>query len=124
MKDASPPPRLCAAFWGAVVVLGLIHVVASSHAVRPDTISYLDLADAAGQGDWSVLLNLYWSPLYPFLLSLVLRLAKPSAWWEFTLVHVADLLIFFVAAACFGYFLRALVRYTRRRAAADSVSRP
>jgi hypothetical protein len=118
MKDASPPPRLRAAFWGAVVVLGLIHVVASGHAMRSDTISYLDMADAAAQGHWKALLNLLWSPLYPLLLSLALRLAKPSAWWEFTLVHVVDLLIFFVAAACFGYFLRALVRYAGRRAAA------
>ena len=58
--------------WGAVVVMGLLQVGAHRNSMNPDGISYLEVG-RAGISGWHGFVNSYWSPLYPFLLSLVLR---------------------------------------------------
>ena len=40
-------------------------------ALNPDGVSYLDLAAAMQQGDWSRFVQGYWSPLFPFLVGLI-----------------------------------------------------
>src|SRR6267154_2786231 len=66
-----PYPRLF--FWGLVLVLGLMNVWARRNDVTPDSISYIEIGWATARGGLHQLVNAYWSPLYPFLLSLVFR---------------------------------------------------
>lgn len=76
----------------------------------PEGITYLDIADAYRRGDWRAALTGLWSPLYSWLLALVMFLFNPSAQWEFTLVHVLNIFIYVFALASFSVFLWELLR--------------
>src|SRR5271167_2870431 len=85
--------------WGVVAALGLLQVCAHRHVMNPDGISYLEIA-RAGISGWHGFVNAYWSPLYPFLISLVLRMFQPSIYWEFTVAHLLNFGIYLAAFAC------------------------
>src|SRR5439155_3392068 len=70
----------------------------------PEGISYLDMADAYRRGDWRAALIGNWSPLYPWLLALIMLFFDPSAKWEFTAVHALNFFIYLVALASFSVF--------------------
>lgn len=76
----------------------------------PEGISYLDIADAWLRGDWRAALTGEWSPLYSWLLAAMMWLVNPSPQWEFTAVHVLNVLIFVAAFTSFSVFLRELLR--------------
>jgi hypothetical protein len=96
--------------WCAATVTGLLQAWAFRHNVRSDGISYLDIASQCAQGNWHSLVNAYWSPLYPFLLSLVFRVLRPSPYWESTVAHFANFGIFILSFVCFEVFLKELIR--------------
>jgi len=70
-----------------------------------DTVAYLDISDAVRDGNWSGLVNGYWSPLYPILLGFAFRLP-----WipqdQFLALHCVDLILFCAQLAAFEFFLR------------------
>ena len=66
------------AFVALVVALGALQCRAWSGAPNADGISYLELAARYAQGDVSAVANGYWSPLYPALLGLAMRVAGAS----------------------------------------------
>ena len=89
---------------------GAIEFWMNRFVMNTDGISYLDLADAFGRHEWKSAINAYWSPLYPFILSLGLTLLKPSSYSEYPAVHLVNLLVFAGAAGAFHYFLSRLIR--------------
>jgi hypothetical protein len=91
------------------IFVGLVESVLKRHTMSPDGISYLDIGDAMFRRDWAMAINAYWSPLYPFLQGLALKLFRPSAYMEFTVVHVVNFLIYLFALACFDLLLQAAV---------------
>lgn len=96
--------------WTVCIVLALLETWSGRYYVDPDGISYLDMSDAFLRHNWHLLINSYWSPLYPFLIGLVTRVAKPSAYWELPLVHAVNFLIFIAALASFEFLLRQVIR--------------
>ena len=99
--------------------LGVVAAFAGRNAINADGISYLDIGDAYARGDWRIALSAYWSPLYSWLLGSALAVLSPSAYWEFPLVHLVNVVLFAVALVCFEVFLRALWDW-RRTAAGPS----
>jgi hypothetical protein len=95
-------------FWFFGVALGLMEAVASRFSMNVDGISYLDLADAYWKGDWNAIVNGYWSPFYPWLLGAAIRALHASMYWEASIVHAVNFLIFLGTMAAFDFFLRAL----------------
>jgi hypothetical protein len=91
----------------AVAALALLQAWASRSSMQSDGISYLDMGDAILRGDFAMALNGYWSPVYPFLLGLALRLFQPDPAWQFPLVHLVNFAIFLFALASLAYWLRA-----------------
>lgn len=89
--------------------MGLVEAIVSRHAMQDDGISYLDMSDAIVRGDWQMAFNGVWSPLYPFLQGAAHRLFNPSAYWQFTVVHGVNFLIFLFALGSFDFLLRAAV---------------
>src|SRR3989344_5107253 len=83
-------------FFYGVVILGLAHAVASRHTMKPDGISYLEIGQRIAQGDWSAAINGYWSPLYSLLLGTAFFIFHPSLYWEATLIHSVNFLIYVV----------------------------
>jgi hypothetical protein len=94
--------------WGAVAALGLLQVWAYRNSMNPDGISYLEIG-RAGIFGWHGFVNAYWSPLYPFLLSLMLRWFGPSPFWEFPATHFLNLAIYLAGYACFEFLVQELL---------------
>jgi hypothetical protein len=69
------------------------------------------------------LVNGYWSPLYPFLLSILFRFLHPSAEWEFAAVHLLNFAVYLGSLASFELFLREfiLMRQSTGEFAEDSL---
>src|SRR5215831_1268569 len=83
----------------------------------PEGISFLDMADAYRRGDWQAALIGKWSPLYPWLLALMMFFFNPSGQWEFTAVHALNFFIYLVTLASFSVFMREFLRLNDEKAA-------
>ena len=116
--------RLRLFFWCLAMVLGALQVWAHRNAVNPDSISYLEMAEAAAQGRWHALVNGYWSPLYPLLLSASFRLFHPGICWEFTFAHMMNLAFWLGDLFCFEIFLEELLAARRTESGRDKGGEP
>jgi hypothetical protein len=106
-EPSSRPPRVF--FWCVAIVVGLIQVWAHRNDVSPDSISYIEIGWATARGGLHQIVNAYWSPLYPFLLSLLFRFLHPSVEWEFAAVHFVNFAVYLASLASFGLFLKELI---------------
>jgi len=97
------------------VVLGAYQAWDTRHAMNADGISYLDMGEAYLRGDWDMAINAYWSPFYSWLLGLAMHILRPSAYWEFPVVHLVNYLIFLNTLLCFHFFLLEWIKYNRYR---------
>jgi hypothetical protein len=93
-------------FWSAALFIGALQTWAHRHDCTPDGISYIELGWAGARSGLAHLVSGYWSPLYPFLLSLEFRIFSPTPRFEFVAVHLLNLLLFIGTIACFELFLK------------------
>lgn len=100
-----------AIFSAAACSLALMKVWQHRYDVSSDGLSYLDMAEAFSRRDWATAANATWSPLYPFLVGLVLALFHPGPATEGPAVQVLNLAIFVLAGAAFAFLFRELERY-------------
>ena len=75
--------------------------------MNPDGVSYVDMASETWKSGPSNLLNGYWSPLYPALLSVAFLPSHPDSGREFAVAHLVNFIIFLAALWSFSFFLRA-----------------
>jgi hypothetical protein len=80
-----------------------------------DGVSYLDMGDAYLRRDWHMAVNAIWSPLYSWLLGAAMKILRPSAYWEFPVVHFVNFVVFLGALASFEFLLSALIDWHRKR---------
>ena len=111
-------------FWFLGVVLGLTEAIASRFNMNVDGISYLDLGSAYLHHNWSAAVNGYWSPLYPWVLVAAMWLTRAPMYWESTLVHVMNWILFLASMAAFEVFLSEVCRSNRMAADADDLVLP
>ena len=112
-----PLRRLEAGYCVLAIVLGFLYLCADPHRlIFPDSMSYLDIAEALRRGDWQAAVNAYWSPLYSWLIALALFIASPSPYWKFALVHLVTFVMYLMALGCFAFFIRELSRAHRTQA--------
>jgi hypothetical protein len=105
----------------AVSFAGLHTLTAArSHSMNPDGISYLDIGDAYFRGDWEMAINTVWSPLYSWILGVVMWLFEPPMRWEFPLVHLVNFFIFLLALSAFEFMWGALRSVNRQQGAMRS----
>lgn len=109
LSGAFPEPSLRFFFWVVAIVLGLLQVWAHLNDVSPDGISYIELAEAAAHNGLHALVNGYWSPLYPLLLSVVFRVFHPALYWESTALHFLNFGLYLANLICFEIFLHELI---------------
>jgi len=107
-------PRLRTFFWGLAIVLGALHVWAHRNDLNPDSVSYIEMAEAAMRTGWHALVNGYWSPLYPAFLSVGFRILHPSMYWEFTVVHLVNFAVYLGDLLCFEFFVKELLAARRK----------
>jgi hypothetical protein len=106
LRDARALARISG--WGIVAALGWLQAWAYRNSMNPDGISYLEIG-RAGISGWHGFVNAYWSPLYPFLLSLVIRWFKPSPFWEFPATHFLNFAIYLAGYVCLEFLIRELL---------------
>jgi hypothetical protein len=94
--------------WLILLVLAGVQAWSARFYVTPDGVSYMDLSDAVLTGHWRELLNGYWSPLYPALIGILRFVLRPSAYWEFGVVHLLNVVLFAVSLLGFEYLVAAL----------------
>lgn len=102
--------------WVAILALAAFQAYAQRFSIGPDGMSYLDLSDAVVNGRWSMLVNLYWSPLYPLLVGVGRVIAGAGPRWEIVTMHAVNFACFVAMFASFEYLLiavNALARSTR-----------
>jgi hypothetical protein len=98
-------------FWLAAIVIAALQVWSHRNDLSPDGISYIELARTSIAFGLPGLVNAYWSPLYPFLISITLRLLHPSMQWEFAAVHLVNFFIYLASFAAFQIFLKELLHF-------------
>jgi hypothetical protein len=64
----------------------------------------MELARAILRHDWAMVVNAYWSALYPWLLAAALGIFKPALRWEFPLAHALSILMYLVCMVAFEFF--------------------
>ena len=106
---ATPKFNLRIFFWGVALTLGLLRVWAHRNDVSPDSISYIEIAWRTTRFGLHEIVNAYWSPLYPFLLSLVFRFFHPPVQWDFTAAHLLNFVVYVASLASFELFLKELI---------------
>jgi hypothetical protein len=109
LAGAPPEPYPRVFFWCVILVLGLMNVWARRNEVTPDSISYIEIGWAAARGGLHQIVNAYWSPLYPFLLSLVFRTFHPKPQWDFTAAHALNFAVYVASLASLELFLKELI---------------
>lgn len=100
--------RIRVGAWAVIVAIAAFQAWANRYAVSPDGISYLDLSDAVVKGRWSELANLYWSPLYPFLVGVARLIGGTGAEREVPVMHALNVAAFLGMFAAFEYSLKSV----------------
>lgn len=104
------------AFWTIVVFFGLLQALSHRNLVDHDGVAYIDIAAKYARGAWSSAINGFYSPLYSWLLAILLYILKSPHSWDSTLLHLVNFAGYVGAYACFEYFLVQLVRNDEREA--------
>jgi hypothetical protein len=108
----SDPPRpdwFPHAVGALIVMLGATaHAVSARHLVTPDSVAYLDLAEALRNGFVGRWVQGYWSPLYPALLAAIDVVADPSRLRMLEILHVVQVLLVAAGAVLLWRMSRAL----------------
>src|SRR5579871_3217672 len=97
--------------WAALIFCAVAQTWWTRHIIFSDGIVYLDIADYYARGDWHNALNEYWSPLYSWILALILKLFHPAPYWHVAMLHVINLLAFCAALAFLELFIGELLQY-------------
>jgi Dolichyl-phosphate-mannose-protein mannosyltransferase len=84
-----------------------------------DAISYLDIANSCVAGHWQALVNGWWSPAFPFLLAICLKIFKPHPFNEALLLHVFAFVSLIAALASFEYFMAVFLEFRQKMARDD-----
>jgi hypothetical protein len=110
-RRETPSGPLRWALRAGVLIAGGLPAFVSRNSMSPDGVSYVDLSDAWLAGDWSRIVNGYWSPAYSALIAGARALFHPGPAKEATVVHLVNFVVFVVCIVCFEYFLAALRRF-------------
>lgn len=86
------------------------NVLTVRHFLSCDGIAYIDIANQCVRGNWHALVNGYWSPGYPAIASIWLRLLHPGMSREILYVHILGWLALIAALFSFRFFLSTLLR--------------
>jgi hypothetical protein len=100
--------------WLLFLACWLIQGMAARQFLDSDGIAYVDIARDCMRGNWHALVNGYWSPGYPALLSFWLKLFRPSAYSEITVVRLFACLSLALDLVCFEYFLEVLPNFRKK----------
>jgi Dolichyl-phosphate-mannose-protein mannosyltransferase len=97
----------------------LAQALAARDFATADAISYLDISYSCLSGNWHALINGWWSPAFPFLLTIWLKIFRPSPFREALVLHVFSFFSLVLALAVFEYFVRVFLTFSKTTVADD-----
>ena len=103
-----------------MVCCWLLKAAAARDFSTADAISYLDIAHSCVAGHWHALVSGWWSPAFPFLLTICLKIFKPDPYHEALLVHLLAFVSLIAALASFEYFLAVFLKFRAETTIAES----
>lgn len=86
----------------------------------PDGLSYVEMAARTAGGEPGSLINGYWSPGYPAIVSVAMRIFHPAPRYEFQTVHLVNFCIFLFVLAAFSFFFRSWMHSFRSSILAET----
>ena len=98
----------------------LAQAIAARNVLDADAISYLDISYSCLGGDWHSLVNGYWSPGYPFLLALWVKLFHIGPFREPLAVHLFAVASLVIALIAFEYFLSMFLSFRAKLTESES----
>ena len=114
------PTKLKVFIWAGTIGVWIAQALAAREPLDANAVSYLNMADSYLGGTWHGLINGYWSPAYPFLLSLVQKLFRPSPFHHSLAVHLFAVFCLVAALVSFEYFLSVFSAYRKQVSAEPS----
>lgn len=111
-RQSTRPVRIL--FWTLTAVAGFVQAWSLRFYINPDGNNYLDVASAYLRGDYVHAINGHWSPMFSWLIALVLLIFKPSPYSETTVLHLLNLTGLLVALRCFEFFFVAFLKFLQR----------
>jgi hypothetical protein len=96
--------------WAVLLVAWFAQSLAVGNVLNADGVSYLDIAYSCVAGNWHALVNAYWSPGFPFLLALCIKLFHVTPYYEPLAIHLFAVVSLIVALICFEYFMAVLLK--------------
>lgn len=106
------------AAWAGMITSWIIVAASARRTIDPDGVAYLDIALQCLRGHGSALANSYWSPGYPLLLALWMRIFGQQPAREIFLLHSFAVVMLAGSLASFEFFLKTLLA-VRRHVAED-----
>lgn len=101
-------------FLALLVPVAWISMRYSPYSVDGDAVAYMDLSGLMLRHQWAGIVNGYWHPLYPALLSLGRIIAHPTRANELGVYYTINFIIFLAEVAAMLAFTSALDRLRRR----------
>jgi hypothetical protein len=97
--------------WITITLTGFLQAWSNRFSLSPDATNYLDIASAYLRHDWHNAINAYWSPLFSWLLAIVLALFRPGLYNESTALHLLNFAGLLLSLLCFEYFFSAFLQF-------------
>lgn len=98
--------RLKTIFFVLMIAVALIQAFAyNTAAYSTDDCAYLDQAVLFAQFDFKQAVNTYWSPLFPFIVGMMLKTFSPPLAQQLMAVKLLNVCIFALMLSCFNFFL-------------------
>jgi hypothetical protein len=117
--------RVMRIVWAAMALCWFVQAYATRFTQEAaDGISYMEIARQIAGNNWHALLNTYWSPGYPLLLALGVKLFSPAPARELLMMRVIGWLSLLATLAAFEYFLRTFLRLRDNFLAVDATAGP
>jgi hypothetical protein len=91
----------------------ILQALASRHTFDADGVSYQNIADVCLRGNWHSLVNGYWSPGYPFLLTMWFKLFHPGAYFVPLTVRWFGVLSLIFTLTSFEFFLSSFLNFRK-----------
>ena len=88
-----------------------------------DSQQYFDMAYYFSQGEFAKTVSLYWSPLYPMVAGLLLKLFPAPAYWQFFQFKLVNLGILLATFVSFDFFFGQLYAYYSSAIVAEDTER-
>jgi hypothetical protein len=98
-----------ATLWLLALLLGFLQAWHGRFHASHGAVDLLDMGDAYFRGDRAMEVNGYFNPLYAWMLGAALHWLRPTAYWEFPVLHAVVFATYVLALFGFAFLLRELL---------------